>query len=78
MLYSYACMNYLLYYYFILIISTDVYCHMFTAAHVTLDLKSQATGIALRILLHADVVPYYSRSAWVWHSRRLAVVGPVS
>jgi len=33
----------------VLIISTDVYCHMFTAAHVTRGLKSPATEIALRI-----------------------------
>jgi hypothetical protein len=33
-----------------LIISTDVYCHMFTTAPVTRDLNSPATGIALRIM----------------------------
>jgi hypothetical protein len=39
-----------MYYCFILIISADVYCHMFTTAHVTRDLKSLATGIVLGIL----------------------------
>jgi hypothetical protein len=39
-----------LYYCFILIISSDVYCHMFTTAHVTRDIMSPATGIAVRIL----------------------------
>ena len=45
----YLCLH-KLYYCFIFIISTDVYCHIFTTAHVTRDLKSPATGIALRIL----------------------------
>ena len=39
-----------LYYCFILIIFTDVYCHVFITTRVTLELKSPAIGIVLRIL----------------------------
>jgi hypothetical protein len=45
MLYSYA-----LYYCFIIITATDVYCHMFITTRLTLDLKLLAMGIVLRIL----------------------------
>jgi hypothetical protein len=42
--------SYALYYCFIIIIATDVYCHMFITTRLTLDLKLPAMGIVLGIL----------------------------
>ena len=39
-----------MYYCFILIISIDVYCHMFITTRVTRELKSLVMGTILRIL----------------------------